>query len=127
MKLEKAWMTFGIITFLSQIASLMLDASGFISVLVLGLFVVGCGLCFASFFKLVHRFTTSMQLRAPSSSVPKEGVTMAKPETNLKAQMDKTANLEPATSNQEVKVIENTEESEWRTKLERALRVEGGE
>ncbi len=122
MKLEKAWMTFGIAMFLSQVASLMLASSGFISFLVLGLFVVGCGLCFASLFKIVHHYTTSTQIRLQDHLVVKH-----QPETKLKVQTDTTANLEPTADNRELKVTDESEEDEWRTKLERALLSQGGD
>lgn len=114
MQLEKAWMTFSIATFLCQVASLMLNASIFISILVLGLFIVGCGLCFATLFNLIHRFTTSTRMRVPSSSVLKEVAIIPKPETSLKVPDN-------------MKVTADTEESEWRAKLEDALLREGGE
>ena len=109
MKLEKAWMTLGIVTFLTQVTSLMLDVSGVISVLVLGLFVVGCGLSFASLFKLVHRFTTSTQMRVQDHVTVKH-----EPEVKPKV-LDN------------MKVTEESEDAEWKRKLERDLHLQGGE
>lgn len=110
-------MTFGIATFLIQVATLMLDATVFISFIVLGLFVVGCGLCFASLFKLVHRFTTSRV------TVKHE----QEPSTSLYPPIKKTADLVSATVNREFKVTDESEEVAYRRKLERELHLRGGE
>jgi hypothetical protein len=58
-RLERAWMTFGIAMFLLQLVSLVSDAAVVVSLLVFGLFLVGCVLSFATLFKLVHHFTQS--------------------------------------------------------------------
>jgi hypothetical protein len=55
-RLEKAWMTFGVAMFLLQLLSLIPDLASIMAVLVVGLFMVGCGLSFATLFKILHRF-----------------------------------------------------------------------
>jgi len=55
-RLEKAWMTFGIAMFLFQLLSLIPDLASIVTVLIVGLFMVGCGLSFATLFKILHRF-----------------------------------------------------------------------
>jgi len=58
-RLEKGWVTFGISMFLLQLASLVLGAMEVVSVLLLGFFIIGCGLGFATLFRIVHHFTLS--------------------------------------------------------------------
>ena len=62
-RLEKGWVTFGIAMFLLQLASLFLGTMEFVSVLLLGFFFVGCGLGFATLFRIIHHFTLSTNTR----------------------------------------------------------------
>lgn len=58
-RLEKGWVLFGMAMFLVQLASLVLGAMEIMSLVLLGFFIVGCGLAFATLFRLVHYFTLS--------------------------------------------------------------------
>lgn len=63
MRLEKGWVTFGITMFLLQLTSLVLGAMEVVSVLLLVMFIVGCGLGFATLSRIVHHFTLSTNTR----------------------------------------------------------------
>ena len=76
-RLEKAWMTFGIATFLLQLVSLASNASVVVSLLVFGLFIVGCGLGFATIFRIVHHFTESTNTKVIKYRVANNKVTKA--------------------------------------------------
>jgi hypothetical protein len=76
-RLEKAWMTFGIATFLLQLISLASNASVIVSVLVIGLFIVGCGLGFVTIFRIVHHFTESTNTKVIKYRVENNKVTKA--------------------------------------------------
>jgi hypothetical protein len=76
-RLEKAWMTFGIATFLLQLISLASNASVIVSVLVICLFIVGCGLGFATIFRIVHHFTESTNTKVIKYRVENNKVTKA--------------------------------------------------
>ena len=62
-RLEKGWVMFGMAMFLLQLASLVLGAMEIVSLLLLGFFFAGCGLGFATLFRIVHHFTLSTNTR----------------------------------------------------------------
>ena len=76
-RLEKAWMTFGIAMFLLQLISLVSNAAVVVSLLVFGLFIVGCGLGFVTIFRIVHHFTESTNTKVLKYRVENNKVTKA--------------------------------------------------
>lgn len=76
-KLERAWMLFGIAMFILQLVSLVSDAVAIVSLLVFGLFIVGCGLGFATLFRIVHHFTESTNTKVIKYRVANSKVTKA--------------------------------------------------
>jgi hypothetical protein len=118
-KLEKGWVLFGMAMFLLQLASLVLGAMEIVSLLLLGFFIVGCGLGFATLFRIIHHFTLSTNTHVTAIRVQHDKGSKA--EEYLKkilGEQDET--VEP----QEVKVIKN---DEMDSELKELHEIYGGE
>ena len=109
MRLEKGWVTFGITMFLLQLTSLVLGAMEVVSVLLLVMFIVGCGLGFVTLFRIVHHFTLSTNTHVAELRVQHDkGSKAEKYLKEILGERDEREMIQKVNPEQ-VKVIENDE------------------
>jgi len=122
-RLEKGWVLFGMSMFLFQLASLVVGTMELLSLLLLGFFLLGCGLSFATLFRIVHHFTLSTNTHVAEIRVQHDKGSKA--EQYLQKILGERDERELIQKVQEVKVMDNDEMDKELTELHKVL--EGGE